>query len=367
MQTQRMTRLIDAMRSAGLDALALNPSPSLVYMTGLHLHLSERPVVALFTLEGKLAVVVPEFEAPRARSSGLAAQFFSYGDTPATWPEAFAMALAALNLDGKQIGIEPNAMRVLELRMLEAGAPGAQFPGAQGVVTTLRITKDENELALMQQAANIAQEALRATLPAIRPGATEREIAAELTLQLLRHGSDLSLPFSPIIASGPNSADPHATPSDRRLAPGDLLVVDWGASVGGYYSDITRTFAIGAVEPELTWIAEVVLTANRAGCAAAGPQVSAGDVDLAARAAIQQAGYGPYFTHRTGHGLGMEPHEDPYMFSGNPQLLLPGMSFTIEPGIYLPGRGGVRIEDDVVITPDGARSLTDLPRELWVV
>jgi Xaa-Pro dipeptidase len=195
-------------------------------------------------------------------------------------------------------------------------------------------------------------------------GVTEKEIAAELNVQLLKHGSESELPFPPIVSSGPNSTNPHASPTQRKLQSGDLLVVDWGATVDGYISDLTRTFAVGEVEEEFRRIAEVVLAANAAGRAAGRPGIPCANVDMAARHVIEQAGYGAYFTHRTGHGIGMEEHEEPYMRGDNMQMLYPGMAYTVEPGIYLPGRGGVRIEDNIVVTKDGVVSLSDLPREL---
>ena len=196
---------------------------------------------------------------------------------------------------------------------------------------------------------------------------SERELAGELVVQLLRNGSQSELAFSPIVSSGPNGANPHAVPSDRKLQPGDLLVVDWGALYGGYVSDLTRTFAVGQVEPEFEKIHRIVQDANAAGRAAGKPGAPCAAVDIAARTVIEQAGYGAFFTHRTGHGLGMEGHEDPYMRGDNQQLLAPGMAYTVEPGIYLPGRNGVRIEDDVVVTGTGAESLSDMPRGLRVV
>ena len=186
-------------------------------------------------------------------------------------------------------------------------------------------------------------------------------------MQLLKHGSESELPFPPIVSAGPNSANPHASPSDRKLQGGDLLVVDWGATVDGYISDLTRTFAVGEVEPEFKKIAEIVLRANQAGRAAGRPGVACANVDKAARAVIEQAGYGKYFTHRTGHGIGMEGHEEPYMRGDNMQMLYPGMAYTVEPGIYLPERGGVRIEDNVVVTKDGVDVLSDMPRQLRIV
>ncbi len=235
---------------------------------------------------------------------------------------------------------------------------------AEDSLAELRMRKDNEELSLMRKAVDIAQRALEKTLPTIQVGMSERQVASELTLQLLRAGSDSQMPFAPIVSGGPNSANPHATPSERPLAVGDLLVIDWGAYYEGYCSDLTRTFAIGEVDPEFKHIAEVVRLANDAGRQAAGPDVPAGQVDSAARAVIDGAGYGVFFTHRTGHGLGMQGHEAPYIRSGNSLRLKPGMTFTVEPGIYLPERNGVRIEDNVVITENGSETLSTLSREL---
>ena len=165
----------------------------------------------------------------------------------------------------------------------------------------------------------------------------------------------------------PNSANPHATPTDRVLSLGDLLIIDWGASCNGYISDLTRTIAVGEIDAELELIASIVIEANAAGRAAVRPGVTAGEIDHITRAVIEQSGYGQFFTHRTGHGIGMEGHEDPYLFKENSIPLVAGMAFTIEPGIYLPGRGGVRIEDDIVVTEDAGLSLSDLPRDLFYV
>ena len=242
--------------------------------------------------------------------------------------------------------------------------PEADFPDASEALASLRLRKDEFEVDAIRRAVKVAQEALEATISLIKMGVTEKEIASELTLQMLKHGSEFELPFPPIVSAGPNSANPHASPSDRKIQGGDLLVVDWGATVDGYISDLTRTFAVGEVEPEFEKISEMVLKANEAGRAAGRPGVPCANVDKAARAVIEQAGYGKYFTHRTGHGIGMDGHEEPYMRGDNMQMLYPGMAYTVEPGIYLPERGGVRIEDNVVVTKDGVEVLSDMPREL---
>jgi Xaa-Pro dipeptidase len=262
------------------------------------------------------------------------------------------------------IGVEPRGLRFLELRLLEAAVPQASFFPSDDLIASLRMFKDDREATYMQQAVDIAQNALKATLPYIVVGRTEAEIATELSLQLMRHGSNPGLPFFPIVSSGPNSANPHAAPSDRPLTQGDLLVIDYGANVNGYYSDITRTFAIGEVDPECYKVAEIVLEANKAGRDAVKAGVTAASVDSATRGVIKDAGYGSYFIHRTGHGLGLEVHEDPYIRDDNDQVLQVGMAFTVEPGIYIPDRFGVRVEDNVVVTLDGVNCLTSLPREL---
>ncbi|HSL45572.1 MAG TPA: M24 family metallopeptidase, partial [Anaerolineales bacterium] len=248
-----------------------------------------------------------------------------------------------------------------------SGAPEADYPDASNVLAGLRLKKDQAEIEAMRRAVKIAQNALEATIPLIKIGMTEKELSAELVVQLLRQGSEPELPFAPIISGGPNAANPHASPSDRTLQAGDLLVVDWGATHDGYISDLTRTFTVGEVDEEYNQIHQIVQEANSAGRAAAMPGVPCANVDKAAREVIEKSGYGVYFTHRTGHGIGMEGHEEPYMRGDNMQLLEPGMAFTVEPGIYLPGRNGVRIEDNVVITQTGADVLSDMPRDVRTV
>jgi Xaa-Pro dipeptidase len=363
----RLNTLNSLMKNADLDALVLNPGPSLVYLTGLHFHLSERPTLGLFA-QGKAPVlIVPELEMTKVKSSNLNIETFPFGDNPAEWSDAYGKAATYLGLDGKTIGLEPNRLRVLELRFLEAALPKAKIVSAAESLARLRICKEPGEIELMRKAVQIAQSALNATLSLIKVGMTERQLASELTLQLTRAGSDPELPFSPIIASGPNSANPHAVPTDRPLQPGDLVVIDWGASYQDYFSDLTRTIAVSEVDSSLAEIVRVVGQANAAGRGAGKPGIEASMVDKATRKVIEDAGYGEYFIHRTGHGLGMEIHEEPYMFGANTLTLEQGMVYTIEPGIYIPDLGGVRIEDDVVVTKSGADSLSNLVRDLIVV
>jgi Xaa-Pro dipeptidase len=363
----RHAHLAQALAQSGLDALALNPGPSLAYLTGLNFHLMERPITALFVPGRSPAIVLPELEMLQLQRLSFDVQSFPYGEDPQAWPSAFKQAIQASRIESAKVGVEPTRLRILELRYLKGAAPEARFLYADECLAALRMHKDADELARMRKAVDIAQRGLLATLPIIKPGVSERAIAAELTGQMLRGGCDADITFAPIVSGGPNSANPHATPTDRPLQTGDLLVIDWGCTYQGYMSDLTRTFAIGPVEEEFTQIAKIVLQANAAGRAACRPGAAAQDVDLVARSVIEGAGYGTYFTHRTGHGLGMEVHEAPYIRSGNTLALEEGMTFTVEPGIYLPGRGGVRVEDNMAITADGAECLSNLPRELRIL
>jgi len=363
----RLEKLYKAMTASKLDSVAINPGPTLAYLTGLSFHLMERPVVMLFTPGKDPAFILPELETPKLGHLPYKAQAFPYPELPSEWVRAFKDGIQALGLAGKSIGVEPRALRILEYRYIEAAAPGATFPDASTALAALRITKDAAEIDKMRQAVVIAQNALKACIPLIKIGMSEKELAAELTIQLLRNGSSPEIPFSPIVSSGPNSANPHASPSDRKLQAGDMLVVDWGAAHEGYISDLTRTFAIGKVDAEYQKIHQIVREANAAGRAAGKPGAPCSAVDKAARDVIEKSGYGLYFTHRTGHGIGMEGHEDPYMRADNMQILEPGMCYTVEPGIYLTGRNGVRIEDNMVITETGVESMSDMEREMQVV
>lgn len=365
--TSRLDKLAASLRTSGLDAVVLNPGPTLTYLTGLRFHLMERPVVLLVAQGQDPALVLPELELPKVASLPYKLQAFTYGENPSEWDGVFRKAAQALGLDGKRIGVEPRQMRLLEFRHVKAGAPEADFPDASDVLVELRLRKDQAEIEAMRRAVKLAQDALEATIPLIKAGMTEKELSAELVTQLLKHGSESEMPFSPIVSSGPNSANPHASPTERELQAGDMLVVDWGATYDGYISDLTRTFAVREVDGEYKKIHEIVLEANAAGRSAAKPGVPCANVDRAARDVIEKAGYGQCFTHRTGHGIGMEAHEDPYMRGDNQQVLEPGMAFTVEPGIYLPNRNGVRIEDNVVITETGADVLSDMPRGMRVV
>ena len=236
----------------------------------------------------------------------------------------------------------------------------------------LRMHKGEAEVSSIQAAQAIAERALQEILPLLRPGVSEREIALELDYAMLRGGGE-AVSFETIVVSGENGSKPHGVPGSRKLQSGDLVTLDFGAVVGGYHSDMTRTVAVGAVEGEQRQIYDIVLQAQLAALAALGPGVPCRDVDAAARDIIKAAGCGEHFRHGTGHGVGLEIHEAPTLSSKSKDILAPGMVVTVEPGIYLPGgraeriRCGVRIEDMALITEDGYENLTNMDKKLLVL
>jgi Xaa-Pro dipeptidase len=363
MNPQRLQRLTQEILAHGLDGIALVPGPNMVYISGIHSHLSERPIVLFIPADDDPAIIIPTLEAVKARDAGVPQErIFEWSDEQG-YTEAFQQACAHLGISDYLLGVEALHMRVLELELLQRYAPGLTITHAEPVMTALRIIKDDAEIAAMVRATRVAENAMLRTMPRIKIGMTEKRVASMLTQALLESGAD-AIAFGPIVSAGPNSASPHAVPTDRPLQSGDMLVVDWGAYVDGYPSDITRTFALGKVDPELERVYQVVRLANEQGKAAARPAASGHDIDQAAREVIEDAGYGNFFIHRTGHGLGLEVHEPPYIMAGNNVPLDVGNVLTVEPGVYLPGRGGVRIEDNLVITTAGHRCLTTLSRDL---
>lgn len=367
MTQTRFQHLQQLMADNHLEMLVLNPGPTLTYLTGLHFHLSERPTL-LWIRTGKApALILPELEVSKANASCMPVILFPFSDDPTTWQSVYQEAGKYIRPESHGVGIEPNRLRLLEFQYLQQAAAKSILIPASEVLTALRIQKEEEEVHSIFKAVQIAERAFMEFVKTMRVGISERQAAAELTIQLLHAGSEVELPFSPIVASGPNSANPHAFPTERTLMAGDLVVVDWGSSYKGYISDLTRVLALAPVAAESYQIHQVVLKANEKGRSEAAPNVQAGALDNIARSVIEKEGYGKYFTHRLGHGIGMEGHEAPFLYATNEARLQPGMVITIEPGIYLPGFGGVRIEDDVVITDTGADTLSVLPRELYVI
>lgn len=362
---ERLNRLQAELQAAKVDCVIMVPGANLTYMTGLHFHLMERATALFIPAEGTPAMVLPSLEKTKLDAPDL------YEITPFTFddgtgPEnAFSDAARSLP-EIQRVAVEYLAMRVMELKHVQRVLPTAFLIDAVHVMNRLRLYKDAAEIAAMQQAVRISEAALIDVIAKVQPGMTEQEAAAALLIGQFNHGGE-TMPFAPLVLSGPKSALPHGTSGDRPVREGEPLLFDFGTTHNGYVSDITRTFFVGEPSSKARDVYETVKAANEAGRAAAGPGVPAQEVDRAARRVIEQAGFGEYFVHRTGHGVGLEGHEAPYIVEGNEQKLEAGMAFTIEPGIYIPGEVGVRIEDDVVVTEDGILSLSTFPRDLKVI
>jgi Xaa-Pro aminopeptidase len=366
---ERLSRLQSELRQHQIDCIAIIPGANMRYLTGLDFHLMERPTVAFFPQEAKPVFVLGSLEVPRIKraiESGTLyeADVVSYTDTEGH-DRAYEQAMMSLP-EIQRYAVEYLSMRVLELKILQRHVPAAAMQDAGPVMDALRLRKGSEEIASMRRAIAVSEAALEDVLGQLKLGMTEREIANMLTVAQLEAGGGV-VPFEPIVLIGPNAAQPHGTPGSRPLKKGEVLLIDFGTSTGGYISDITRTFFVGQPSEKHRAVYEAVLAANMAGRGASGPDVPCEDVDRASRAAIEQAGFGEYFIHRTGHGIGMEGHEGPYIREGNPLPLEPGMTYTVEPGIYIEGEIGVRIEDNLVVTETGAETLTTFPRDLRVL
>ncbi|MFJ7344867.1 aminopeptidase P family protein [Streptomyces sp. NPDC101110] len=358
----RMERAARTAAEAGLAGLLVAPGPDLVWLTGYTPPaVTERLTLLVLAAGQDPVLVVPALEAPDAhRAAGAAAL------TLRDWTDdkdPYAATAALLGTSGR-FGISDNAW-ALHLLALQQAMPGSSYASLTEALPMLRAVKDAAELDLMAAAGAAAD----ATFEEIRnvpfAGRREAEVAADLDRLLRRHGHE-QVDFT-IVASGPNGADPHHEAGDRVIARGDMVVLDFGGLRDGYGSDTSRTVHVGEPTDEERRVHDVVREAQEAGFRAVRPGAACQDVDRAARRVIADAGYGEYFIHRTGHGIGVTTHEPPYMIEGEERPLVPGMCFSVEPGVYLPGRFGVRIEDIVTVTEDGGRRLNTTPRELVIV
>ncbi len=358
----RLDLVRESARAAGLDAVLLTPGPDLRYVTGYDAKQLERLTCLVVPAHGDPALFVPRLELPAAQASpagALGLEFVPWEETA----DPYRMVAARLG-DVGTVGLSDRMWALFVLQFRDV-LPAARLALASGALRPLRIRKTPAEVAALREA-GAAIDRVHARVPEwLRPGLTEREVGSVIAEAILAEGH-ATVDFV-IVGSGPNAASPHHDVSDRVLAVGDVVVVDIGGAMpSGYCSDSTRTYAIGEPPAEFAAYYKVLRDAQEAACEAVRPGVTAESVDAAAREPIIAAGYGEAFFHRTGHGIGLETHEDPYIVTGNRELLEPGMAFSVEPGIY-PGPHGARIEDIVVCTADGCERLNHTPRELLIV
>ena len=360
---ERRHRLAALAKAQGLGAVAFVPGANFTYLTGLHFHLMERPTLLFITADGQILGIIPELERQKWSATFPDAETFYWQDADG-YQIAFASAAEALG--STMIGVEGMRMRVFEGAALRRHFPQGSIIDAETHLTTLRLVKSGAELASLTRAIQISELALAETLEATRPGMTERAIAALLKSRMLACGAD-GFSFDPIVLAGGNAANPHGSPGDTQLQPGHCLLIDYGANFEGMNADITRTFFCGHASDDHAAIYETVLAANQKGRDFASPDLTAHDLDAAVTAVLAASPYAHLITHKTGHGLGLDIHEAPQIMQGNLQPLIPGVVFTIEPGLYRPGDIGVRIEDNVVTTETAALSLTTFPRTLTLI
>jgi Xaa-Pro aminopeptidase len=358
----RMERAARSAADAGLAGLLVAPGPDMVWLTGYTpTAATERLTVLVLTPGQDPVLVVPTLEAPDAEHAAGATALTLRDWTDGKDPYAVTAAL----LDGHgRFGISDNTW-AMHLLGLQRALPETSYASLTDALPMLRAVKDAAELELLAAAGAAADATFEEIRKVPFAGRRESDVGQDLAGLLRRFGHS-QVDFT-IVGSGPNGANPHHEVGDRVIRRGDMVVLDFGGLKDGYGSDTTRTVHVGEPTEEERRVHDIVREAQEAGCQAVRPGVACQEVDRAARAVITDAGYGEYFIHRTGHGIGVTTHEPPYMIEGEEQPLVPGMCFSVEPGIYLPGRFGVRIEDIVTVTEDGGRSLNNTTRDMVIV
>jgi Xaa-Pro aminopeptidase len=358
--SKRLAALRERMRKTETDLVAVGPGSHMQWIVGFHPHPDERPCLLLVGRQNE-AFLMPALNAEGSREETDIA-FHNWADEQGP-DAALHAALAAVGAMGAKLVALDETMRADFALLLLGALPGAQHSFMADTVGALRMRKDADEYARLKMNAGIADRAMEAAFAAIKPGMTETELAGVVKGHF---GSEGAAPAFWIVGGGPNGAFPHHHSGERKLQEGDAIVIDIGGRKNDYPSDITRMAAVGRPPEGYGQIHTIVERAVQAALKAARPGVKAKEVDAAARRVIADAGYGEYFVHRTGHGMGVDGHEPPYITATSDTTLEEGMVFSIEPGIYIPGRFGIRLEEIVILREDGPEILSSLPRNLHV-
>ena len=358
----RLRRAALAAEEAGLDGILVTPGPDLLYLAGYApLAITERITLLVIPVDAEPAMIVPRLERPEAEAAtGASALRITDWIDGADPYEESATLLAGTG----RYAISDSAW-AMHLLGLQDRLPASSYVSMTSALPMLRAIKDDDEIARLTAAGAAADQAYEEIVTVRFAGRSETEVAADLTELLLRFGHS-QVDFT-VVGSGPNGANPHHEIGPRIIEDGDMVVLDFGGLKHGYGSDTTRTVHVGEPTVEEREVHDVVRRAQQAGFEAVQPGVECQEIDRASRAIIVEAGYGEYFIHRVGHGIGLTTHEPPYLVEGEAQILHPGMCFSIEPGIYLPGRFGVRIEDIVTVIPNGGRRLNQTSHDMRIV
>lgn len=359
---QRLRRAAETAGRAGLDGLLVTPGPDLLYLTGYApVAITERITMLVVPADGEPRLLVPKLERPDAEAAPAGSNLGIVDWTDGSDP--YAAAASLLGRDGRY-AISDSAW-AMHLLGLQDHVPGASYVSMTTALPMLRAIKDADEIDRLAAAGAAADLAYEEIVKVQFAGRSENDVGAELA-RLLRRFGHSQVDFT-VVGSGPNGANPHHEIGPRIIEEGDMVVLDFGGLKDGYGSDTTRTVHVGEPTAKEREVHGVVRRAQQAAFEAVRPGVECQEIDRVARAVITEAGYGEYFIHRVGHGIGLTTHEPPYMVEGETQILEPGMCFSIEPGIYLPGQFGVRIEDIVTVVPDGGRRLNQTPHRMQIV
>jgi len=362
---QRLLKLQTWMKENGIEVSFLTSSENVFYLSGYYTDPHERLLALAVFQEEEPFLVCPAMEMQDAKRAGWGQEIIGYSDIENPWE----MILHSINKRIKDVAkaaIEKEHMNVERYEQLTQMFPKASFVSAEEKVRLLRMIKDAKELKIIEEACALADFAVEFGVSEIKEGKTELEVLNALEYALKQKGVT-EMSFSTMVLTGANAASPHGNPGETKIQKGDLVLFDLGVVVDRYCSDITRTVAYGDINDKQKEIYDTVLKAQLAAIEASRPGVTAADVDLTARRIIADAGYREYFPHRLGHGLGIGVHEYPSMTETNQLVIEEGMVYTIEPGIYVPDVAGVRIEDDIYISADGAKVLTKFPKELQII
>ncbi|MCG7408084.1 Xaa-Pro peptidase family protein [Paenibacillus sp. ACRRX] len=357
-----LNTLIATMEAEHWDAILVTDPKHVYYITGFACDPHERFLGIVLAKGQEPVLIVPALDADKAAAVSSITRIATHLDTD----NPYDILKQQLPDTIKTFGLEKAHMTVQRYESLQAVVQAEQYADIGAVLQSLRVIKSEEEIERLQAAVDCIETVLDNVVRRVRIGMTEAEVVADLEYEMKKQGAE-GPSFSTMVLAGDNSALPHGVPGQRVIQAGDLLLFDLGVYLNGYASDITRTFAVGEISDELKEIYNTVLAANEAAIAAVRPGITYASLDQTARQVITDKGYGPYFSHRLGHGLGIDVHEYPSIHDQNEALLEPGHVFTIEPGVYVQGKGGVRIEDDVVVTKEGVRVLTSYPKQLTII
>lgn len=350
-------------RDLGVEAIGLVPGPNFERLFNASFGSHERPMLIVIPAVGPPAALVPNLELLSFAKLGFEGAVFDWRDQTG-YREAFAALSAHMPL--KSLAVEGQVMRVFVHHALASANPGLQIVDAEKQISGLRLCKTPAEIAALTAAIRLSEAALAETVAAVRVGMTEKQVESLLIRALFSHGAD-GLSFNPIVAAGGNAAMPHAHARDVAIQPGDALLIDFGGRKDGFTADITRTFFVGHASDRAAEIYDTVLRANLAGLAVTRAGVTAHQIDDTVISVLEASPYADYIRTKTGHGLGRDVHEAPYIMRGNHEVLAAGTVYTNEPGLYIPNEIGVRIEDDVLVTEGGYISLTEYPKTLTVI